>query len=229
MSVFFVTGTDTEVGKTVTTAALAAILRARGESVAVVKPAQTGVLPGEPGDIEEVRRLAGDIDVAEGVRLPDPLAPDRAALVAGVELPDACAQRDLVLTAVADHDSVIVEGAGGVLVNLGKAFGLLSIATLVREAGHAVEFIVVARSGLGTLNHSGLTVWAIQERGHYVQGLVIGSWPVAPKPVDLYNRDDLGLATGVPVLGAIPEGAAALAPAEFRRQAPDWIPYLLIE
>ena len=87
MTVCFVTGTDTGVGKTVVTAALAVILRARRNHVAVVKPAQTGVRPGEPGDVDEVRRLAGPLDAREGIRLPDPLAPDRAALVAGVELP----------------------------------------------------------------------------------------------------------------------------------------------
>ena len=78
MTVCFVTGTDTGVGKTVVTAALAVILRARRKNVAVVKPAQTGVRPGEPGDVDEVRRLAGPVDAREGSRLPDPLAPDRA-------------------------------------------------------------------------------------------------------------------------------------------------------
>jgi dethiobiotin synthetase len=75
MTVCFVTGTDTGVGKTVVTAALAVILRARRNNVAVVKPAQTGVPPGEPGDVDEVRRLAGPVDAREGIRLPDPLAP----------------------------------------------------------------------------------------------------------------------------------------------------------
>ena len=74
-----VTGTDTEVGKTVVTAAIAAIQLSLGRSVAVVKPAQTGVGPGDDGDLAEVRRLAGDVSVHEGVRLPDPLAPDTAA------------------------------------------------------------------------------------------------------------------------------------------------------
>lgn len=62
-SVVFVTGTGTEVGKTVATAALAAVVHERGSSVAAVKPAQTGLEPGEPGDVDEVRRLAGD-DIA---------------------------------------------------------------------------------------------------------------------------------------------------------------------
>ena len=165
MTVCFVTGTDTGVGKTVVTAALTVILRARRKNVAVVKPAQTGVWPGEPGDVDEVRRLAGPVDAREGIRLPDPLAPDRAALVAGVELPGLGDQRDLVLAAAASHDTVLVEGAGGVTVNLGQAFSLLDIAGQICQAGPPVTWIVVARAGLGTLNHSNLTVRAIQQRG----------------------------------------------------------------
>ena len=72
MTVCFVTGTDTGVGKTVVTAALAVILRARRNNVAVVKPAQTGVRPGEPGDVDEVRRLAGPSMPAKGSVSPTP-------------------------------------------------------------------------------------------------------------------------------------------------------------
>ena len=223
MTVCFVTGTDTGVGKTVVTAALAAILRARGKNVAVVKAAQTGVRPGEAGDVDEVRRLAGPVDVREGARLPDPLAPDRAALVAGVELPGLHDQRGLILGAAASHDAVLAEGAGGVTVHLGQGFGLLEIACQVREAGQPVIWIVVARAGLGTLNHSNLTVWAIRDRGFSVQGIVIGSWPADPGPAELYNRDDLAFHTGVPVLGAVPAGASALPPSDFQAQAPGWI------
>jgi dethiobiotin synthetase len=224
VTVWFVTGTDTGVGKTVVTAALAAILCARGRDVAVVKPAQTGVRPGEPGDLDAVCRLAGPLDVREGARLPDALAPDRAALVAGVELPGLPDQAGLILRAAADRDDVLVEGAGGVTVNLGRGFGLLDIAGQVREAGPPVAWIVVARAGLGTLNHSTLTVRAIQDRGFAVPGIVIGSWPADPGPAERYNREhDLASQAGVPVLGAIPEGAGALAPADFRARAAGWI------
>jgi dethiobiotin synthetase len=223
MTVCFVTGTDTGVGKTVVTAALAVILRARRKNVAVVKPAQTGVRPGEPGDVDEVRRLAGPVDAREGIRLPDPLAPDRAALVAGVELPGLGDQRDLVLAAAASHDTVLVEGAGGVTVNLGQAFSLLDIAGQICQAGLPVTWIVVARAGLGTLNHSNLTVRAIQHRGFTVHGIVIGSWPAEPGPAELYNRHDLASHAGVPVLGAVPAGASALPPPDFQARAPGWI------
>ncbi len=221
-----VTGTDTDVGKTVTTAALVAAHRGLGRSVTVVKPAQTGVLPGEPGDVDEVRRLAGPVDVTEPVRLPDPLAPDTAARLAGVTLPTLAEQRDVVLAAAEGHDVVLVEGAGGILVRVGVSFGLLDLAEVVRVAGLPVEFVVVARAGLGTLNHTGLTVAAIQARGLEVAGVVIGSWPTDPGLAEEQNLLDLPLLTGVPVLGRLPAGAARLDPERFRTAAPGWLPYL---
>ena len=165
VTICFVTGTDTEVGKTAVTAALAAAARAFGQSVAVVKPVQTGLRPGQPGDLDEVRRLAGPVDVREGARLPDPLAPDRAALLAGVELPSLDAQRDLILDAAKNHDAVLVEGAGGVTVRLGHGFTLLDIAREVGQAAPHARWIIVARPGLGTLNHATLTAWAIRTAG----------------------------------------------------------------
>ena len=113
MSVLIVTGTGTDVGKTVATAALAACAKGR---VAVVKPAQTGVADGAPGDLAEVRRLSKVQDVHEFVRYPDPLSPHHAARLSGrpeLRLADAV-QRIVDLDAL--HDLVIVEGAGGLLV-----------------------------------------------------------------------------------------------------------------
>jgi dethiobiotin synthetase len=223
VTICFVTGTDTGVGKTVVTAALAVVLRCRGKNVAVVKPAQTGVRPGEAGDLDEVRRLAGPVDTREGVRLPDPLAPDRAAFTAGVGLPGLPDQSGLLLATAAGRDVVLVEGAGGVTVNLGRDFGLLDLAGQVRAAGQPVTWIVVARAGLGTLNHSSLTVQAIRDRGFCVRGIVIGSWPADPGLAERYNREeDLARHAGVPVLGAVPEGASALAPPDFQARAPGW-------
>jgi dethiobiotin synthase len=220
MIVHCVTGTDTEVGKTVVTAALAAVYRGRGLSVAVVKPAQTGVVDGEPGDVHEVLRLAGPVTVREGTRLPAPLAPDRAALLAGVTLPSLVAQRHLVHSTRASHDLVLVEGAGGITVNLGPSFTLLDIAAGMPR----VSFVVVARAGLGTLNHSALTVQAIRRRGFEVSGVVIGSWPGDPGLAERHNREDLPRYTGVPLLGAVPEGASRLDPGQFQAYAPSWLP-----
>ena len=223
MTVLFVTGTDTGVGTTVVTAALVVTRRAAGGSPYVVKPAQTGVAPDEPGDLDDVRRLAGDVPGHEGVRLREPLAPDTAARLEGVDLPGLTEQRDAVVAAAEDHD-VLVEGAGGVLVGLGHHWNLLDLAESVAYAGQPVGFVVVARAGLGTLNHAGLTVQAIQGRELYVHGLVIGSWPAEPDLAATENLLDLPRVTGVPVLGRIPEGAGTLPDHDFVRQAPGWLP-----
>lgn len=222
MTVWFVTGTDTEVGKTVTTAALVVALRAQGRSPYVVKPAQTGVGPADPGDLDEVRRLSGDVAGLEGVRLREPLAPETAARLEGVILPGICDQRDVILDAAQSHD-VLVEGAGGVLVSLGESWDLLDLAATVAHAGTPVAFLVVARAGLGTLNHTTLTVQAIQNRGLEVLGVLIGSWPERPDLAAEQNLLDLPIMTGVPVLGRIPAGAGALTTDAFNQAAADWL------
>ena len=226
MTVVVVTGTDTAVGKTVATAALAAVQLSLGRRVAVVKPAQTGIGPDDGGDLTEVRRLAGDVSTFEGVRLPEALAPDAAARLAGLELPSLDAQRNLVDRVATEHDVTLVEGAGGVLVNLGEHWNLIDLAECVRHAGHPVVFVVVARAGLGTLNHTALTVQAIQGRGLAVEGVVVGAWPHQPALAEEQNLIDLPLMTGVPVLGKLPEGAARLPVRAFRQGCPDWVPAL---
>jgi len=219
--VVVVTGTDTGVGKTVVTAALAAAYAGRGRSVCVVKPVQTGVAPEEPGDLEEVRRLAGAVTTVEPVRLPDPLAPDLAARVAGVTLPTLDAQRRVVTEAAASHDVVLVEGAGGVTVRLGEGWSLLELAGSL-SAGLPVGVVVVARPGLGTLNHTLLTVQALRGAGLPVLGLVLGAWPAEPGLTEELNREELPRLTGVPLLGAVPAGVPSSPPEEFRAGAATW-------
>ncbi|RNL79414.1 dethiobiotin synthase [Nocardioides marmorisolisilvae] len=222
MTVWFVTGTDTEVGKTVATAALAVALLAEGRSPYVIKPAQTGVESVDAGDLDEVRRLAGNVAGHEGVRLKAPLAPDTAARLEGATLPGLADQRDAILTAAESHD-VLVEGAGGVLVPVGEAWNLLDLAQTVAHAGTEVGFVVVARAGLGTLNHSVLTVQAIQHRSLTVLGVLIGSWPEQPDLAAEQNLLDLPLITGVPLLGRIPAGVGALDGPTFAAAAPEWL------
>ncbi|MCW2783954.1 MAG: dethiobiotin synthase [Marmoricola sp.] len=221
MTVWFVTGTDTGVGKTVATAALVVTLQAAGRAPYVIKPAQTGVDPDGTGDLDDVRRLAGPVPGHEGVRLREPLAPDTAARLEGVELPTIGAQRDGILAAAIEH-GVVVEGAGGVLVHLGATWNVLDLGRAVRYAGHDVAFLVVARAGLGTLNHTALTVQAITSQDLYPAGIVIGSWPDEPGLAEEQNLIDLPAITGVPVLGRIPAGAGALPNEAFAQAAPDW-------
>jgi dethiobiotin synthetase len=215
-----VTGTGTEVGKTVVTAALATAALAGGRSVAVLKPAQTGVADGEPGDAQRVRELAGErVTIAELARYPEPLAPATAARRAGMEpvRPHriAAAARRLA----ADHDLVLVEGAGGLLVRYDEEGATLADAARLLEA----ETVVVAAAGLGTLNATALTTEALRVRGLHALGVVIGSFPTAPDLATRCNLEDLPEAAGCPLLGAVPAGAGALRPADFRAAAPSWL------
>lgn len=226
MSVLVVTGTDTGVGKTVVTAAVAALAVADGGRVAVLKPAQTGVAPGAPGDIDDVRRLAGpDITLRELARYPEPLAPATAAARAG-RPPVTPAQVAAAATELAaDHDVVLVEGAGGLLVRLD---GTGTLGDVAAELGAPV--LVVTAAGLGTLNHTALTTEALATRGLRCAGLVIGSWPDAPDLAARCNLADLPAVTGAPLLGRLPAGAGQLDPAEFLATAkagieplPSWL------
>ncbi|QGP88694.1 dethiobiotin synthase [Gordonia sp. Swx-4] len=218
--VLAVTGTSTDVGKTVVTAALAAA--GRMDTVAICKPVQTGIAPTEPGDLAEVVRLAGDVSAVESYRYPEPLAPDTAARRAGMPLADPSVIVRAVDDLAATHDLTLVEGAGGVLVRLGESATILDIAaeTLVPDTGDGV--VIVVAPGLGALNHAELTVNAVRARGLRPAGLVIGWWPEEPDLAMRCNRSDLPRITGVPVVGVLPAGAASLDPAEFRRTAPTW-------
>jgi dethiobiotin synthetase len=219
MPVLVITGTGTEVGKTVTTAAVAAAALAAGRSVAVLKAAQTGVRPDELGDAAEVARLAGEVAVAELARYPEPLAPATAARRAGLtpvrprEIADAAAKL------ATEYDLVLVEGAGGLLVRFDDAGGTLADAAELL----GVPVLVVAPAGLGTLNNTELTARELRRRGLDLAGVVIGSWPDDADLASRCNLADLPEVAAAPLLGALPAGAGALAPAVFRTSAPGWL------
>ncbi|WP_218030003.1 dethiobiotin synthase [Pseudonocardia hydrocarbonoxydans] len=202
-----VTGTGTGVGKTVVTAAVAALAPGR---VAVLKPAQTGVGPGEPGDLADVARLVPGVTGRELARYPDPLAPDTAARRAGLPTVTPAAAAAAARELAADHDLVLIEGAGGLLVRFD---GDGTLADVAAELDAPV--LVVAAAGLGTLNHTALTTGALAARGLRCAGVVIGAWPRDPDLAARCNLADLPSVTGSPLVGAVPEGAGTLGPAEF--------------
>ncbi|GAA5150539.1 dethiobiotin synthase [Nocardioides marinquilinus] len=214
-----VTGTSTDVGKTIVTAALATVLPGR---VLVVKPVQTGAAD-DPGDAATVARLAG-VDVLTFTTLDEPLAPDTAARRAGVDVPRVAAHAARVREEAAGYDVVVVEGAGGLLVRLDADGGtLLDLAADLTATHPDTSVVLVCAAGLGTLNHSELTVGALRSRGLDAAGLVIGSWPAEPGLAERCNRDDLPRVTGVPLVGVLPAGAGVLSPASFTAAAPDWL------
>ncbi|WP_405577476.1 dethiobiotin synthase [Streptomyces sp. NBC_01190] len=219
MAIVVVTGTGTEVGKTVATAAVAAASLAQGLSVAVLKPAQTGVSAAEPGDAAEVARLAGEVTAAELARYPEPLAPATAALRAGLDPvgPEDVAEAAAKLAAV--HDVVLVEGAGGLLVRYDAQGSTLADAAALLHA----RVLLVVTAGLGTLNATALTAEALRTRKIGCLGVIIGSWPADPGLAERCNIADLPAVAGAPLLGALPAAAGSLTPAAFRAAAPDWL------
>ncbi|QCO98392.1 dethiobiotin synthase [Arthrobacter sp. 24S4-2] len=216
-AIILVTGTDTGVGKTITTAALAAVLHGLGRRVAVYKPCQSGAADGD-SDPAEIVRLGGVVTAETGVVLQQPLAPVAAADFDGTPLPRVDAHAERVRELAGSHHHVLVEGAGGLLVELDSDGGTLAdLGSLL-----AAAFVLVARPGLGTLNHTALTLEALAVRDLQVLGVVLGSWPANPAFVHLSNREVLG-SLGVPFLGALPEQAAELPPATFRADAAAWL------
>lgn len=206
-----VSGTGTGVGKTVVTAGVAALARARGAAVAVVKPAQTGVATGEPGDLDDVRRLAGVTDLHELARYPDPLSPAAAARRSGLTSLDLDGTARRVRHLAGARDLVLVEGAGGLLVRYDEDGA--TVADLARALDAPV--LVVVAPGLGTLNATALTLEAMAHRGLDLAGLVLGSWPTEPDLACRSNVRDLEMLSARPLSGAVRDGAGGLDGAEF--------------
>ncbi|MBO3736018.1 dethiobiotin synthase [Actinoplanes flavus] len=216
--IVLVTGTDTEVGKTIATAAMAAAAQAAGLRVAVIKPGQTGIATGMPTDAEVVTRLAGPETVRTLSEFPEPLAPLAAAKVAGLPPLDLFDVVDAIRAEAEKHDLVLVEGAGGLLVPMGvrpsgEAWTFADLATTL-----GCGMIVVARAGLGTLNHTALTLEALNRRAVPAR-VILGAWPAEPELVHWANLGEL-----VPhLVGALPAGAGSMDPGVFRRSAPGWL------
>jgi dethiobiotin synthetase len=212
VSVLVVTGTDTGVGKTVATAALACCARLAGIDVVVCKPVQTGTADGDD-DLAAVARLSGVERVVGSWRYPEPLAPVAAAERAGLPLPNRV-ELDVLLRVV-DHSRqlTLVEGAGGLLAELGD--NGVTLRDLAVDA-HAPVLVVVS-AGLGTLNHTALTLEALATQSIPCAGLVIGAWPEDPGPVEMTNHK--ALARMAPLRAVLPAGAAALSKEQFEQMS----------
>ena len=225
MTVLVVTGTGTGVGKTVVSAALACHAREAGIDVAVCKPVQTGTDSGDD-DLAEVARLSGLTELAGLARYALPMAPAAAAEQAGKALPT----REQVLRLIGDLDRpgrlTLVEGAGGLLVELADAG--VTLRDLAAELGAAALVAVTAE--LGTLNHTALTLEALAAQRVSCAGLVIGSWPAEPGLVETSNRS--ALARLAPLRAAMPAGAGSMDAAEFAAMSKaafdrDWVSALV--
>lgn len=187
----FVTGIDTDVGKSVVTACLAAAARAHG-SVVAAKPVASGVATGTAGEDAERLALGAGHPPTVFATYATPVSPHRAALLEGRPVPD----RLLDWVAALDADTVLVEGAGGWRVPLSPT---LWMADLARAT--AGPCIVVAADRLGVLNHTLLTVEAITRDGFDVLGVVLNQGMVRADDVSTAsNLDDLRALLDVPVV-----------------------------
>jgi dethiobiotin synthetase len=208
LTVLVITGTGTGVGKTIATAALTSAARQAGVDVAVCKPVQTGTEAGDD-DLAEVTRLTGLTKVVGLARYPQPLAPLAAAEQAGKSLPTRNNVLKLIRALDRPGQLTLVEGAGGLLVELADAG--VTLRDLAADLGAAV--LVVATAELGTLNHAALTVESLAAHELSCAGLVIGNWPLLPGVVETSYRS--ALARLAPLRAALPTGAGLMGAGEF--------------
>ena len=184
----FVTGTGTEVGKTVVAAVLARTLAGSGSRVAVFKPVVTGLEDSGEPDHELLRRAAGSDQSDEEIapyRYGPPASPHLAAALAGEEI-DPGRLRAAALAAAAGADELVCEGVGGLLVPLAADYTVRDLAV---DLGLPV--VVAAPPGLGTINHTLLTLEAARGAGLGVAMVVLTPWPGAPSPVEASNLETI--------------------------------------
>jgi dethiobiotin synthetase len=208
----FVTGTDTGVGKTEVACALLEGARARGLDAVGMKPAQSGVGPAEPSDAERLAAASGGSEPLEAVcpySFGPPLAPAVAARVEGRAISFGRIV-DAARSLAARHEAVLVEGAGGLLVPLTDRETYADLA-----AALALPALVVARAGLGTVNHTALTVEALRRRGLAVAGIVLNRAGPDDDPSVPYNAGEIARLTGVAPAALLP----FVADIEARRSA----------
>jgi dethiobiotin synthetase len=197
---FFVTGTGTEVGKTVVAAVLANDLHRQGLTVAVFKPAVTGLdEPGEP-DHTLLRRASGSAQSDDEIapyRYGPPASPHLAAAQAGEEI-DPERLRAAARKAATSAERLVCEGVGGLLVPLAwrVCSGMrnkLARPYLVRDLAVDLELplIIAASPGLGTINHTLLTIEAARAAELTVAAVVLTPWPAQPSAIESSNRETI--------------------------------------
>jgi dethiobiotin synthetase len=215
----FVTGTDTGVGKSVVAAAICAALAARGERVAAFKPAVSG-LDEEPGEFGHDHELLASVASADQTpeevapwRFGPPVSPHHAAQLAGELI-----EPSQLVAAARAHELLVCEGVGGLLVPITPGY-------LVRDLAVDLELpvVVAARTGLGTINHTLLTVEAARAAGLRVAGVVMTPWPDEPTEMERSNRETIERLGDVRVSGLAPTRPDGLAEAGASLPLEHWL------
>jgi dethiobiotin synthetase len=192
----FVTATGTEIGKTVVAAAIARTLVAEGRRVAVFKPAVTGLDEGVETDHAILRRASGSPQSDEEIapyRYGPPASPHLAAALAGEEI-DPRRLRAAAAAAANGAEALVCEGVGGLLVPLSRDYLVRDLAV---ELGYPL--VIVASPGLGTINHTLLTIEAARAVGLEVRAVVLNPWPEEPTTIERDNRETIAALAGLEV------------------------------
>lgn len=203
----FVTGTDTSVGKSLLACAIIRLLREQGMDAVGFKPVATGELEGSPGDataLYEASDRSEPVELICPFRFARPLAPTLAAKHDGMELD--MGRIHTVLDAICErHAGVILEGVGGLLVPLNQN-------TLVIDLALHIGFpvLVVCRAGLGTINHTLLTLRELHRAGLHIAGIVMNTTCVADADLATGSKEEIERISGERVLAVLPYiGSAA--------------------
>ena len=203
----FVTGTDTDVGKTQIAAGLTAALRGQGINAGYFKPVQSGcpeaggrLIPTDARVAQKLAKLPEPLELLTPITLRLPLAPGVAAAREGIKVDlerVAAVFRELA----SRYDFLVVEGAGGLYVPLVDTnFLVLDLARWLK-----LPLLVVAKAGLGTINHTALTVLAARQAGLPVAGVIFNRCSANPGLAEQTNPEVIEALTGVPILGKVPE------------------------
>ncbi|MZH03601.1 MAG: dethiobiotin synthase [Nitrospinae bacterium] len=204
MKGYFITGTDTNVGKTVVTACLATLFKSRGEDVGVMKPIETGVDPecssSANSDAKFLMEVAGvqDAEVCP-FRLKTPASPYQAARIEGKELDPYKILEDF-RTLQSRHSLMLVEGVGGLMVPITRRYYVADMALQMK-----LPLIIISRIQLGTLNHTLLTIKAARQHGLKVAGVILN--PVHEGELDTIEEEQGSLIeelSDTPILGTCP-------------------------
>jgi dethiobiotin synthetase len=201
----FVTGTDTGVGKTIVSAALLASMAAAGERVRAYKPAVTGLEDAQeaeargvwPPDHELLGLAAGmDPELVSPLRFGPAVSPHLAAQLSGQRITSEQLLSGARAAAGTEDSVLVVEGVGGLLAPLSEDYAIIDLAVAL-----ALPLVIVARPGLGTINHTLLTIRAARSVGVEVRAVVLTPWPAEPTTLELSNRQSIQRLGHVPVEG----------------------------
>ncbi len=207
MQGLFVTGTDTGVGKTVLAASVVAALRAEGKPVRALKPLLTGLDepadPHWPHDHELLARAAGSSPTEVVLRsFGPPVSPHLAAALAGSPIQVEALVDEIAAVGLAEDATLVVEGVGGLLVPLADGWDVRRLAAAV-----GLPVLIAARPGLGTINHTLLTLEAARAGSLRIAGVVLTPWPERPDAVARSNLETIERLGGVEV-ATLPRVAA---------------------